>query len=98
MPPQAGLLQILSVDDDITAKLAKITAEPAALAGVASLQAALLRSIRQKRKVYVYGCGATGRLAKLMESTFWRPFWRRLSTSPALADVWAQVKDRVSGS
>jgi hypothetical protein len=36
------------------------------------------RLLLNQRRLYVYGCGATGRLAKQMESTFWRPFWARL--------------------
>jgi N-acetylmuramic acid 6-phosphate (MurNAc-6-P) etherase len=33
-------------------------------------------AIRNKRKVYFYGCGATGRLALQMESALWRSFWQ----------------------
>lgn len=95
---QAGLSQIVSVDDDITQRLAALVGDGAQLAGVAQLEGAFLRCVREHKKVYVYGCGATGRLAKLMESTFWRPFWRRLATAPELADVWAQVQGRVGAS
>lgn len=39
------------------------------------------------RRLYVYGCGATGRLAKQMETTFWRPFWTKLEQNhPQVAD------------
>jgi hypothetical protein len=31
------------------------------------------------RKIYFYGCGATGRLAKMVESSIWRPFWKKIS-------------------
>ena len=37
-----------------------------------------VEALAERRKIYVYGCGATGRLAKQMESAFWRPFWRRV--------------------
>jgi len=94
----AGLRQILSVDEDIVAKLQSIVADGAQLAKVRSLQAAFLRALREKRKIYFYGCGATGRLAKLMESTFWRPFWARLAKDQGMADIWAQVAPHVSAS
>ena len=45
-----------------------------------------------KKKIYIYGCGATGRLAKQMESSFWRPFWRKVK---AEADLWAKCRSRL---
>jgi len=89
-----GLQQLLSVDDDITAKLSSIVCDSHALGGVRSIQLALERCLREKRRVYFYGCGATGRLAKAMESMFWRPFWRRLRASP----LWSRISPHVSGS
>jgi len=96
----AGGLQLLfSVDEDVAARLERLAAEPRALEGLSSeIESALLRN----HKVYVYGCGATGRLAKQMESSFWRPFWKRVKTEPS---AWAklqpslgvQVEDRLIG-
>ena len=40
--------------------------------------AAIETALKERRRIYVYGTGATGRLAKEMESTFWRPYWRRV--------------------
>lgn len=40
--------------------------------------AAVKEAIEQRRKIYYYGCGATGRLSKQMESSFWRPFWQKV--------------------
>ncbi len=34
-------------------------------------------AMRDGKRLYFYGCGATGRLAKQVESSFWRPFWSR---------------------
>ena len=55
---------------------------------VAEIESAVLA----KKKIYVYGCGATGRLAKQMESAFWRPFWRRVKAEAAL---WAKLQGRL---
>ncbi len=73
----AGLRMLFAVDDDISARLATLAQEPE----LATLTDAIERALLDKRRIYIYGTGATGRLAKEMESTFWRPFWRR-----ALAD------------
>ncbi len=71
----AALRMIFGVDEDVRAKLEAMAADPSALAGAAR---AVEDAVASGRKVYVYGCGATGRLAKQMESTFWRPFWRKV--------------------
>jgi hypothetical protein len=49
------------------------------------------RAITGGEKIYFYGCGATGRLAKQMESTFWRPFWRKIRQS----DYWTKLRDHL---
>ena len=70
-----GLRMLSGVDDDIRAKLGALAAGTTALdqAGVA-----VDKAILEQRKICIYGCGATGRLAKQMESAFWRPFWRKV--------------------
>lgn len=84
-----GLRMLFSVDDDITARLEKLSREPAPAALTDAIEQALL----QRRKIYIYGTGATGRLAKEMESTFWRPFWRRVLADPAIR---AKLKPHLS--
>lgn len=73
--PEA-LAMLFSVDDDIAARLGTLDAAP-----LRRLSDAVEQALLQHRRIYVYGCGATGRLAKQLESSFWRPFWRA-----ALAD------------
>ncbi len=85
----AGLKMLSSVDDDIRAKMAELAAAPEALERAAR---AVEEAVRAGRKIYVYGCGATGRLAKQMESAFWRPFWRRIKADRA---IWRKLKGRV---
>ena len=77
---QAGLRMLLAVDDDISARLATLAREPEP----AMLTDAVERALLENRRIYVYGTGATGRLAKEMESTFWRPFWQRALADPAI--------------
>ncbi len=71
-----------SVDDDIREKLEELAAAPAVLEQAAR---AVEDAVLSGRKIYVYGCGATGRLAKQMESAFWRPFWRRVKADRKIA-------------
>ncbi|MGA0061179.1 MAG: hypothetical protein ACO3RU_16510, partial [Planctomycetota bacterium] len=74
----AALRSVLEVDRDIERRLAGLIEDPVPVQRIAD---AVADAVLGGRRVYVYGCGATGRLAKQMESSFWRPFWRR-----ALAD------------
>lgn len=71
---ESGLRQLFSVDDDISQKLEALSREKDALEQAAQ---AIEDSLLSGKKIYVYGCGATGRLAKQMESAFWRPFWEK---------------------
>jgi N-acetylmuramic acid 6-phosphate etherase len=86
----AGLKMLSAVDDDVRTKLEELAAEPGALEQAAqAVEAAILAG----RKIYVYGCGATGRLAKQMESTFWRPFWRGVKAD---GRIWQQLAGHIS--
>jgi len=76
---EAGLRMLLSVDDDVTRKIAELIRDPGSLEFAAE---AIADAVRAGSKIYVYGCGATGRLAKQMESAFWRPFWRKMKGLP----------------
>jgi N-acetylmuramic acid 6-phosphate etherase len=85
----AGLRMLSSVDDDIRTKMDELAASPEALEqAAAAVEAAILGG----RKIYVYGCGATGRLAKQMESAFWRPFWRKVKAD---GTIWRKLAGRV---
>ncbi len=85
----AGLRMLASVDEDILAKMMELAAAPEAVEQAAR---AVEEAILGGRKVYVYGCGATGRLAKQMESAFWRPFWRRVKADRT---IWKKVAARL---
>jgi N-acetylmuramic acid 6-phosphate etherase len=95
---EAGLRMLLSVDQDITARIRQLESNPALLAQAAD---AVAEAITGGRRIYIYGCGATGRLAKQMESTFWRPFWRRVRQhrcwEKVRSTVGAGIEDSLSG-
>jgi N-acetylmuramic acid 6-phosphate etherase len=86
---EKGLRQILSVDEDIVEKFQKTAENPAMLWQAAH---AVSEAIKKKKKIFVYGCGSTGRLAKQMESAIWRPFWKRLKKNR----LWQKIKAAVS--
>jgi N-acetylmuramic acid 6-phosphate etherase len=86
---EAGLRMLVAVDEDVAARLETLAGEKSLLDQLVSeIESAVLG----KRKIYIYGCGATGRLAKQMESTFWRPFWKKVQAEP---DLWAKVQAAV---
>jgi len=83
---KSGLRMLLSVDEDIVERLRTLAAKKEILEpAIRSVEEALLTN----RKIYIYGCGATGRLAKQMESTFWRPFWKKLKQNK---NIWSKIK------
>lgn len=83
-----GLKMLLSVDNDIVEKIKDLAKNPAPLYKASE---AVVRAVKNRRKIYFYGCGSTGRLAKFMESTLWRPFWRKIKTSP----LWAKSENHL---
>ncbi|MDR0869245.1 MAG: hypothetical protein LBN39_00485 [Planctomycetaceae bacterium] len=68
----AGLLQLLQVDDDIVPVLKK-TIHSAAFQ---NLRSAILRTLNSGHRVFFSGCGATGRLAILLDAAH-RRFCRK---------------------
>ncbi len=86
---RAGLEQIFSVDEDISQKIHQMVEDPAELDTLTQAAQAVSRAIRENRKIFIYGCGSTGRLAKQMESALWRPFWSRVKGSP----VWDKLEE-----
>ena len=72
-----GLKQIFSVDKDISQSFHRLVKDVSRLRQAAL---AISGAIRKGRKIFIYGCGSTGRLSKQMESAFWRPFWKRLKS------------------
>jgi N-acetylmuramic acid 6-phosphate (MurNAc-6-P) etherase len=86
---EAGLRMLFAVDEDIQARVDALAKDRAALETLVSeLESAIL----ERRRIYFYGCGATGRLAKQMESSFWRPFWSGIKADTSL---WNRLGDKL---
>lgn len=83
-----GLKMLLSVDNDISIKIEDLSKNPQLLYKASE---AVVRAVRNGRKIYFYGCGSTGRLAKFMESSLWRPFWRKIRKS----SLWAKAENHL---
>jgi len=87
-----GLGMLFSVDEDIVEKLEALARDKETLEQAAQ---AVEQALLSKQKIYIYGCGATGRLAKQMESTFWRPFWQEAKKKRR---IWSKVKRHLGES
>jgi N-acetylmuramic acid 6-phosphate (MurNAc-6-P) etherase len=88
----AGLRMLLSVDEDVLRKVTELAQNPAPLEQAVD---AVVEAIRSHHKIYFYGCGATGRLAKQMESSFWRPFWARVRAHQCWEKLKAHLPDDI---
>lgn len=84
---ESGLEMLFSVDEDIEERLATLD-----LKNLEQLVNAIEEALLEKKKIYIYGCGATGRLAKQMESTFWRPFWQKTKERKR---VWSKIESHL---
>ncbi len=82
---EEGLKQIFSVEEDISKRFHQISKDTSSLNQAAH---AVAKAIRERKKIFIYGCGSTGRLAKQMESALWRPFWRKVKRS----SLWEKLK------
>jgi N-acetylmuramic acid 6-phosphate (MurNAc-6-P) etherase len=87
---EKGLEQILKVDNDIIRKFEKMAQNPDQLEKPVY---AVKQAVQKGRKIFIYGCGSTGRLAKQLESSIWRPFWRTLKKSM----LWEKLKFHIHG-
>ncbi len=67
----AGIRMVLCVDDDLPPVARRAVASPE----FAALREAMRRALDGRRRIVFSGCGATGRLAILLDAA-WRRFWR----------------------
>jgi len=87
-----GLEMLLSVDEDISNKFKKSSKDTEPLVQAVD---AVCRAIKSSKTIYFYGCGSTGRLAKQMESTFWRPFWKGIKGSMLWGKLLENIPDNI---
>ncbi len=89
LPAAVRLLQ--SVDDDIPPVVLKTLQSPV----FQELCAAFQYTLKHQKSIYFTGCGATGRLAILLEAA-WRRFWRQVkSHSPSIARKLPDLEENV---
>ncbi len=89
---EAGLRMLLSVDKDVSVKIKELVRNAPALELAVQ---AVVDAVHEKRRIYIYGCGATGRLAKQMESSFWRPFWLKVKRQAFWRDLAKHVRSDI---
>ncbi len=75
LPSAVRLLQ--SVDDDIPPAMEKVLS----LDSYRQLIKAFDKALREGKRIYFTGCGATGRLSILLEAA-WRRFWSKMKNLP----------------
>ncbi|MBT9150374.1 MAG: N-acetylmuramic acid 6-phosphate etherase [candidate division WS2 bacterium] len=83
-----GLKMIFSVDEDISTKFKELVKDTNIIDNAAN---SIVEAIENRKKIYIYGCGATGRLAKQMESAIWRPFWKKVKQH----SLWNKLKNQL---
>jgi len=89
LPDAVRMLQ--SVDGDIPPVVLKTLQTPV----FQELCAAFQYAFKNQKRIFFTGCGATGRLAILLEAT-WRRFWRQLkSRSPQIAKKLPDLEDSI---
>eukprot|EP00347_Sterkiella_histriomuscorum_P013077 403366111 len=76
-----GLSDLFKVDEDISNKFSEVVRDDIYMQKFNQAIESVYQNLISGRKIYIYGCGATGRLAKQIESEMWKPFWNRLRTS-----------------
>lgn len=85
----SGLQMLNSVDEDVRNKLNELSKDAFAYENLSST---IVKAILKGNKIFVYGCGSTGRLAKQMESTFWRPYWQNIKNNK---NIWNRISKYV---
>jgi N-acetylmuramic acid 6-phosphate etherase len=88
-----GVRLLMQVDNDVPHTMRRVVTSPE----FAGLVEALVEAIAAGKHVFFTGCGATGRLAILLEAA-WRLFWQELfADRPQLRDDLPDVESAIIG-
>jgi N-acetylmuramic acid 6-phosphate etherase len=90
--PRQALNELITVDHDIAHKIATLETDKKTMANIQQAVAAVKNSILQGNKVYIYGTGSTGRLAKQIEN-IWQTFWRDTKSRQDWPQIAKQIND-----
>lgn len=86
-----GIRMLMRVDDDVPPAMGRLVATDA----FRQLVESLVEAIATGHRVFFTGCGATGRLAILLEAA-WRGFWQQVrDRRPQLRDELPDLEDSV---
>jgi N-acetylmuramic acid 6-phosphate etherase len=89
---EAGLQMLFSVDEDIVRKLSSLGKEKDMLEQlVRSIEEAILHG----QKIYIFGSGSSGCLAKQIEGAIWRSFWTAVRQRKK---IWSKISPSVGDS
>jgi len=89
---EAGLQMLFSVDEDLVTRLQSLGEEKDLLEqAVQSIEEAILSG----KKIYIFGSGTSGCIAKQIEGALWRPFWIELKQKKK---IWSKVRPFVGDS
>lgn len=99
--PEKGLKLLLKVDEDIARKLEALSEEELEIQKLDQAAQSIIEALYRGNKIFFYGCGSTGRLAKFMESSLWRSFWQSLKKDSRWKSLFSvlppKIEDRVIG-
>jgi len=98
---EKGLKLLFGVDGDVVRKLESLAEDEAEIQKLERASQAIVQALQKGNKIFFYGCGSTGRLAKFMESSLWRPFWRKWKKKHQWKSLFShlppQIEDRLVG-
>lgn len=89
--PAVALNELISVDYDINNKIATLATDKKTMADIQQAVVAVKNCILQGNKIYIYGTGSTGRLAKQIEN-IWQTFWRNTKSRKD----WPQIAEKLT--
>jgi N-acetylmuramic acid 6-phosphate etherase len=90
--PAAALDELITVDHDINHKINGLITDKKTVTNIEQAVAAVKNAILQGNKIYIYGTGSTGRLAKQIEN-IWQSFWREVKSR----QDWPQIAEKLKG-
>ncbi|MBV8646876.1 hypothetical protein [Paludibacterium sp.] len=88
-----GVNALLSVDLDVSHALQRIVRNPDQMQTLQNASRAMENALASGKKIYLYGTGASGRVALQVESALWRPFWQRARATAGGQKILSQFPD-----
>ena len=92
LDPILATKMLLTVDHDINRKIASLKNDKSTSANINQAVMAVKNSLLTGNRVYIYGTGSTGRLAKQIEN-IWYTFWQKTKSRPDWPEIAKRLKD-----